>query len=151
MYSRGKKKQHTIKNILICDESRRLLYLSTTFEGSVHDKAIADACAYLFPPMSTVYQDRGFQGYTNDNVMLYQPKKKPKNGTLTDEEKAENTRISRIRIIIEHVIRSVKRYRIVAEKIRIHCGDIRDRVMQVCCGLHNFLNTQRKLNRNNKA
>lgn len=114
-------------------------------------QTITDACHYTFPAASHVYQDRSFQGYTDNQLTIHQPKKKPKHGTLTDEERAENTRISPVRIIIEHFIRSVKRYRIIAEKIRIHCGDICDIIMQVCCGLHNFLNTQRKSKRCDKA
>lgn len=38
----GKKKQHTIKNLVITDSNGMVLYLSETYEGSVHDKSIFD-------------------------------------------------------------------------------------------------------------
>ena len=50
--------------------------------------------------------------------MLSNQKKKPKGGELTAAEKARNREISSIRIRVEHVISSVKRYRIVKDKFR---------------------------------
>lgn len=64
---------------------------------------------------------------------------------MTAAEKAENKRISRIRIKIEHIIRSVKRFRVVSDTIRIYCDDFRDDVMYTCCELHNFLNRRKSL------
>jgi hypothetical protein len=36
----------------------------------------------------------GFQGFEVDGVVIIQPKKKPRGGTLTDEEKEGNRRIN---------------------------------------------------------
>ena len=136
--------------MIIAEATEHIAYLSDTYEGSVHDKAITDESGYTFPDNSTVYQDRGFEGYTCNGVNIQQPKKKPKSGTLTSDEKLENQRISRIRVKIEHIIRSVKRYRIVSEKIRIYCDEFRDSVMETCCGLHNFLNKRKRQLSQNK-
>lgn len=57
---------------------------------------------------------------------------------MTLAEKAENQAISRIRIRIEHLIGSVKRYRIVKDTVRSWKNNFRDQVMETCCGLHNF-------------
>lgn len=46
------------------------------------------------------------------------PKKKPKGGELTDEEKAENRRISRERILIENINAKIKVFKITASKYR---------------------------------
>ena len=83
-------------------------------------------------------QDTGFQGFEMGDVQIVQPKKKPRGGTLTVEEKAENRRIASIRIRIEHVIGSVKKYRIVHDVIRTRADIWWDKVMETCCGLHNF-------------
>jgi hypothetical protein len=83
-------------------------------------------------------QDTGVQGVELEGIRILQPKKKPRGGVLTDEEKDENRRISRIRVHIEHVISSVKRYRIVKDKLRQWREGIHDMVMESCCGLHNF-------------
>jgi hypothetical protein len=67
-----------------------------------------------------------------------QPKKKPRGKELTQDEKEDNRRISKIRIRIEHAIGGVKRYRIVKDKSRHWKKDFREKVMETCCGLHNF-------------
>jgi DDE superfamily endonuclease len=83
-------------------------------------------------------KDTGFQGYEPDHIATYQPKKKPRGADLTPADKAENTMISRIRILVEQVIAGVKRCHIVQDMFRnttAHCEDL---VMEVACGLHNF-------------
>src|SRR5919202_4034475 len=72
----GKKQAHTYNNIVIVDEyERTVAYLSQTYEGRYHDKAICDEEQYIFPENATLLKDRGFQGYEPENVMAYQPKK----------------------------------------------------------------------------
>lgn len=72
----GKKGTHTYNNIIIVDEHEQTVeYLSQTYEGTYHDKAICDEEQYEFPENSTLQKDRGFQGYEPENVITYQPKK----------------------------------------------------------------------------
>jgi transposase, IS4 family len=80
----------------------------------------------------------GFKDLTCLACRIMQPKKKPRNGTLTPQEKEENRRISSVRVRIEHVIGDIKRYRIIHDIIRYSCSEFRDAVMETCCGLHNF-------------
>jgi hypothetical protein len=54
------------------------------------------------PFQSILYQDAGFQGFRLLGVQIMQPKKKPRNGTLTPQEKEENRRISSIRVRIQN-------------------------------------------------
>ena len=113
-------------------------FLSATYAGRVHDKRIADEAQYSLPEGSVLGQDSGFQGFTLPGVTILQPKKKPKGGTLSAEERADNQWISHIRVLVEHSIGGVKVYRIVHDVIRHWCSDIRDQVMAVCCGLYNL-------------
>ena len=113
-------------------------FLSATYEGKWHDKGVADEAEYLLPAGSILYQDMGFQGFASIGVTIKQPKKKPRNGELTHEEKEQNRAISRLRVRIEHVISSIKRYRIAKDKLRLWREYIHDMVMETCCGLHNF-------------
>jgi hypothetical protein len=46
------------------------------------------------------------------------PKKKPKGGTLTPEEKLENRRLSSERILIENINAKIKVFKITANKYR---------------------------------
>jgi len=115
-----------------------ILFLSTTFEGKVHDKRIADYSAYPLPPDSQLLQDLGFLAFTLDGVEMREPTKKPRGGTLTPEQKAANQALARRRVRIEHVNSSVKRCRMVKDALRIWRATIRDLVMEVACGLHNL-------------
>ena len=115
-----------------------IVFLSDTFEGSVHDKRIADGTAYPLPKGSELLQDLGFQAFSLDGVICTTPHKKPCGGTLTDEQKAENQQLARRRVRIEHVNSSVKRCRIVKDTIRLFRDDARDMVAEICCSLHNF-------------
>lgn len=134
----GKKKRHTQKHNLLSNAGCKIRFLSKSWPGSRHDKRIADEEAYSVPEGSTLYQDTGFEGFSLNGVRIIQPKKKPRGKPLTAAEKAGNRRISSIRVRIEHVIGGVKRYRIIKDIIRNWKAGFRDRVMETCCGLHNF-------------
>ena len=137
-YYSGKKKGHTVKNNVITNRDGKVLYLSDTNEGKKHDKKIADEEDYHFPPDSQLLQDTGFQGYRPDGVTILQPKKKPRGGELTANEKVINRAISSIRVGVEHSIGGVKRAQIVAVKYRNRVAHFVDDVMETACGLHNF-------------
>jgi hypothetical protein len=124
--------------VIVVDANGRIWFLSATYAGRVHDKRIADEAQYQLPEGSVLAQDSGFQGFTLPGVIILQPKKKPKGGTLSDEEKADNQWISHIRVLVEHSIGGVKIYRIVHDVIRHWCPYIRDQVMVICCGLYNL-------------
>ena len=51
-------------------------------------------------------------------MTVYQPKKKPKSQELTQAEKAEEPEHLQHRILVEHVISGVTRYRIVEDVFR---------------------------------
>jgi hypothetical protein len=140
LYFSGKKKRHTVKNILLINALCEIIFLSETCEGKKHDKKAADEAGYrkLLPEGSELLQDTGFQGFDAGDVIIIQPKKKPRGGELNEAEKEKNREISKIRIRIEHAISGVKRYRIVKDKIRNWKKGFRDMVMETCCGLHNF-------------
>jgi hypothetical protein len=127
-----------VKNNLLCDSQKRILWLSKTFDGSVHDKKIVDEQSIHFPAGITLWQDSGFQGYNPKNVTVKMPTKKPKGKELTQEQKEENRKISSFRILVEHAIGGVKRSRIVKERFRCTKFAFEDTVMLIACGLNNF-------------
>ena len=139
----GKKKTHTVKNNLITDQQDQILFLSSTYPGSVHDKRLADEAGHNYPDETVLIEDLGYQGYQVDNITVLIPHKKPRGGELTQEQKDENTDLSRIRVPVEHVMAGVKRLNIVKEKIRLRIQNVRDRVMLIACGLHNFRSAAR--------
>jgi DDE superfamily endonuclease len=124
--------------MLLVNAALLLLFLSDTYDGSAHDKRIADATPYPLPEGSQLLQDLGFLAFTIDGVRSITPFKKPRGGTLTDEQKAFNQQLAQRRVRIEHVNSSVKRCRIVKDTIRMFKEDVRDMVAEICCALHNF-------------
>lgn len=134
----GKKKRHCIKNNVLVNRHAKITLLTPTCEGKKHDKKIADETGLVLPEGSSLAQDTGFQGYALAKVTMIQPLKKPRGKELTPEQKESNRQISSLRIRVEHAIGGVKRYRIVKDQLRVQKDDFRDRVMETCCGLHNF-------------
>ena len=134
----GKKKTHTLKNNLVVDQQSQILFLSSSYPGSVHDKTLADEAGHYYPDDTVLVEDLGYQGYEPGNISVLRPHKKPRNKELTEQQKQDNTDISRIRVPVEHVMAGVKRLNIVKEKIRLRTEGVRDQVMLIACGLHNF-------------
>ncbi len=137
-YYSGKKKRHTVTNLVITERRGKVLFLSDTYGGRVHDKAICDGEEYGFPEGATLWQDSGFQGFAPAGVTIQQPKKKPRNGVLSDADKQQNQAISSTRVEVEHQIGGIKRCNIVVHKFRNRTAYFVDDVMETACGLHNF-------------
>jgi hypothetical protein len=64
--------------------------------------------------------------------------KKPRGQELTLEQPRASQALHQRRLRIEHVNSSVKRCRIVKDRLRLWKQGVRDLVMEICCTLHNF-------------
>lgn len=99
-----------------------------------------------FPPEQSwftnfkVRVDLGFVGFDKDYQCkeLLIPHKKPKQQELTAEQKAENKLLAGERIVVEHSIAGLKRYRILSDRLRLHDLDLYNQVLGICAGLWNF-------------
>ena len=127
-----------LKNLLLINAALRILFLSATPPGSVHDKRMADTTPYPLPVGSQLLQDLGFQAFTLEGVDILPPTKKPRGKEWTPGQKADNREIARRRVRIEQVNSSVKRCRILKETIRMWKDGMRDMGMEIGCALHNF-------------
>src|SRR5512135_2794341 len=137
-HSSGKKKPHTVKNVMLVDKQLTIQFLSPTHPGTVHDKRIADATPYPLPQGSHLLQDLGFLAFTLEGVIIEMPTKKPRGGELTAEQKAVNQALAGRRVAIEHVNSSIKRCRILKDVCRLLRSGVRDLIMEIGCALHNF-------------
>ena len=81
--------------------------------------------------------DSGYQGIVEIHKNSETPKKKPKGGELTQEEKFENRRISRERILIENINAKIKVFKIMANKYRNRRKRHNLRT-NLICGIINF-------------
>ena len=132
------KKTHNVKNNLLCTPDKRILWLSKTCEGRLHDKKIQDEQPLALSQGITLWQDTGFLGHNPKDVTVKMPTKKPKGKELSDAQKKENREISSFRILVEHAIGGVKKCRIVKERLRCRKFGFDDLAMLIACGLHNF-------------
>ena len=84
-------------------------------------------CKTEFPhsqPRFTDYEvrvDFGFQGFEKDYDVkqLFLPHKKPKKKELTAEQKADNKVLASERVVVEHRIAGLKRFRILSDRLRL--------------------------------
>jgi hypothetical protein len=127
-----------VKNVLLINTPLTILFLSKTHGGRVHDKRIAEATPYPLPAGSRLLQDLGCLAFTLPHVEICMPTKTPRGQELTLEQKCANHALHHRRRRIEHVNSSVKRCRIVKDRIRLWKQGIRDLIMELCCALHNF-------------
>ena len=81
--------------------------------------------------------DSGYQGITSIHKNSETPKKKPKGGKLTDDEKRENRRISHERILIENINAKIKVFKIMKYPYRNRRKRHGLR-LNLICGIVNF-------------
>jgi hypothetical protein len=127
-----------VKHVLLVNAWLRILFLSDTSGGRTPEKPIADATPYPLRAGSRLLQDLGFLAFTLPGVVLLRPTKKPRGQEWTREQQRANQALHQGRLRIEHVNRSVKRCRIVKDRLRLWKQRVRDLVMELCCALHNF-------------
>lgn len=135
----GKKKRHMRKNVVLADSKKRILVLTPSKHGKVHDKKLADKALLTvrLPPEVSILADTGFVGIAHQHSNTLIPKKKPRGGFLTEAEKAMNRLISSSRIVVEHAIGGMKRFRAVSDLYRNKNG-WDDQLINVAAGLWNF-------------
>jgi len=135
----GKKKRHTRKNIVWSDEDGKILLVSPSKAGSAHDKRLHDKNGGLHGVPNDVHKwtDTGFLGIQKDAPNVHMPKKASKHHPLTEKEKEDNRIISGLRVLSEHAIGGMKRFRAVSDVYRNH-GGFDDLLVSLSAGLWNF-------------
>ena len=86
--------------------------------GPVHDFALYQRSKVEPHESLEVLADSGYQGLAKLHAKSRTPRKKPRKSELTDEQKQANRELARRRVMVEHVIRSLKIFRILAERYR---------------------------------
>jgi len=110
----GKQKQHT----LVIEQARGRVIWTFFGKGRRHDFKLFQASGVHVHPQTVSLQDKGYQGIQKLHSNSRLPKKKPRGGKLTQQDKASNRQLARERVVIEHVNRSLKIFRILAERYR---------------------------------
>jgi hypothetical protein len=122
LYYSGKKKKHTVKNLYMINNEKIILYKTKHKQvGRRHDYKIYKENRPETPKDVESIVDLGFLGVEKDypeQISSLPIKKKKGNQDLTIEEKEYNRIHSKKRIVIEHAICRLKKYRIMSEVFR---------------------------------
>jgi hypothetical protein len=113
----GKKKRHTVKTEIRVTPQGRIIHVSKTRPGSIHDFAMHQEEPPL-PKDTRAFVDSGYQGLDKLHPCTELPYKASKHKPLDDEDKAYNRALARVRIKVENVIAQLKSFKILAERYR---------------------------------
>jgi hypothetical protein len=139
-YYSGKQSEHTIKSQLLTTK-KLILHISGNVPGSVSDSTVlaGSGIMHSIPTDVQVNLDRGYEGaearYPNNKI--YKAKRAQRNHPLTLFEKLYNHIINKTRILVEHVIGYLKKYRIVSELYR-NRRSVHGNLFLAVAGLINF-------------
>jgi hypothetical protein len=146
----GKKRHHTTKRVTIVHPKNQfILAASDEYDGTRHDKKIADEMELQCRSPIPIGVDSGFEGWMPGAAKLILPikKKRKKKGepkdVLTDEQKAYNHALASVRIVVEHSNAGFKRNRSVADVLRNTREGMGDQLTIVAMSLHNLRVTMR--------
>jgi hypothetical protein len=139
-YYSGKKKKHTVKTQIVVNKKGLILHKTKHRNGKQHDYDIFKKTGPPpIPPEVEIGVDLGYFGIEKDypdlNVNI--PVKKPKKKELTPKEKRYNKKQRKARVIVEHTIGRMKKFRIMGEEFRNRLTRY-DRMTSIVCGLVNF-------------
>jgi DDE superfamily endonuclease len=146
----AEKKQQTLKNTVMARPDTWIIFLGRTFSGPHHDSLMVKQ---EWPPELdwftdiNVRVDLGYRGIKSDycgeqiDIPTRKPRKSQKhpNPPLSDEQKAANTVLSRMRIFIEHAIGGMKRSNILVHTLRNRIKHFEDDAIGICAGLWNLV------------
>lgn len=120
-YYSGKKKKHTIKTQLMVNNHEIIINKTSKKKGKRHDYDIYKNNHPLTPKQVVNVFDLGYLGVEKDfpqQLSALPYRKKRNQQRLSQEEKETNKSHSKRRIVIEHTICRLKKYRIMSEVFR---------------------------------
>jgi hypothetical protein len=116
----GKRKRHTVKTQLTVNGKGAIVHKTRHARGRRHDYDIFKQNRPELPPGVKPGVDLGYYGIRNDFPELHAkiPYKKGKGKELTEEQKAFNRALAKARVVVEHTISRLKKFRIMGEEFR---------------------------------
>ena len=124
-----KQRSHTFKNSVIsCSKGQDIIDVSVGARGPASDINLFRQQQAKFSSEQEFVGDKAYVGAARTTT----PTKKPKGGELTTEQQEENQEISSRRILIEHLIRRLKIFRIAAEKFRLNPKHYKTVILTIC-------------------
>jgi transposase len=144
----GKKKKHTVKTQITVNREGLIVHKTPHARGSRHDYALFKWRHPRLPDDVRLGVDLGYDGIQNDypmfNALVPFKRRSPGRGKrgvkaeeLMGEQKAFNQRLSEERVVVEHTISRLKKFRIMAHRFRNRLKNY-DAMTDIACGLVNL-------------
>jgi hypothetical protein len=144
----GKKKRHTVKTQITVNRDGLIVHKTPHVRGSRHDYALFKWRHPRLPDGVRLGVDLGYDGIQSDypvfNALVPFKRRSPGRGKrgvkameLTGEQKAFNQKLSGERVVVEHTISRLKKFRIMADRFRNRLKYY-DAVTNMTCGLVNL-------------
>ncbi len=136
----GKKKRHAIKNQLVVNNRGLIIHKTGHKKGRRHDYDIYKNNHPVTPKQVVIVADLGYQGMEKDypdQLSALPCKKRYQEELLSQEEKEYNKFHSKKRMVIEHTICRLKKYRILADIFRNRLKK-HNKVSDIVAGLVNY-------------
>ena len=144
----GKKKRHTVKTQITVNKNGLIVHRTRHARGIIYDYALFKQSRPHLPDNVCLGLDLGYDGVKKDFPALKcevpfkrrspgRGKRGVKAKELTPEQKSFNKRLSKERVVAEHTISRLKKFRIWAEEFRNRLEHY-DTMTNIVCGLVNF-------------
>ena len=139
MFYSGKKKRHTVKTQFMVNNRGFIIHKVGHKKGRRHDYDIYKENHPVIPKEVVNVVDLGYLGIEKDfpEQLSSIPNRKKRNLELSQEEKEYNKNHSKKRIVIEHTICRLKKYRILADVFRNKLRKY-NKVSDIVSGLVNY-------------
>ena len=144
----GKKKRHTVKTQITVNKTGLIIHKTRHAQGSRHDYAVFKQHHPHLPDSVRLGLDRGYDGVQKDypqiNSEVPFKRRSPGRGKrgfkakeLTSEQKTFNQKLSKERVVVEHTVSRLKKFRVMAHEFRNRLKHY-DTMTDIVCGLTNF-------------
>lgn len=107
-----------MKTQVILDQKTLKIICLRHGKGKTHDFRLFKDSGIKLNELIKVIADKGYQGIAKIHKLSETPIKKPKGGKLTKAQKKSNRELNRLRIVVEHVNRRLKIFKILSCRYR---------------------------------
>jgi len=122
---------------VVVDKNSEQIICTAFTNGKRHDFKLFRESKVRVKPETKLDVDTGYLGISEIHVNSVLPRKKSKKKPLTKEDKTFNRTISSERVLNEHVIGFIKRFKVVADRYRNRRKRFGLR-FNLICGICNF-------------
>lgn len=128
-YYSGKQKRHTFKNqLLVMPTGKEIVDVVVGKPGATSDINIWRERREQLGEAQKFQGDKAYVG----EPAIKTPHKKPRHQDITARQKKENRDQARTRVVVEHLIRLVKVFRVAAERFRLKSSNYEPVILAVC-------------------